>query len=149
MAAGGYQRKELRKLCDWLRDEARPNLIVLSNMLIGGCVPELKKETGAPVLVTLQGDDIFLRDLPEPYQSQALAEIRRLVADVDGFIVHSRYYADMMADYFEIPAAKLHITPLGVDTADFAEFFISARRAKRVATKTASADHRLLGAAGA
>jgi glycosyltransferase involved in cell wall biosynthesis len=106
-------------LCRWLKDEVRPRLVVLTNMLIAGCVPAVKKDTSAPVLVTLQGDDIFLRDLPEPYKSQAFAEIRRLVDHVDGFIVNSRYYADFMADYLGIPAEKFHLTPLGIDTDDF------------------------------
>jgi glycosyltransferase involved in cell wall biosynthesis len=115
----GFQRKEIRRLCRWLKDEVRPRLVVLTNMLIAGCVPAIKRETSAPVLVTLQGDDIFLRDLQEPYKSQAFAEIHKLVAEVDGFIVNSRYYADFMADYLGIPAAKFHITPLGIDTGDF------------------------------
>mgnify|MGYP003297094405 CR=1 FL=1 len=33
-----------------------------------------------PVVVTLQGDDIFLRDLPEPQRSEALAELNERVA---------------------------------------------------------------------
>jgi glycosyltransferase involved in cell wall biosynthesis len=82
-------------------------------------VPSIKQHTSAPVLVTLQGDDIFLEDLPEPFKSQAFAEIRKLVRHVDGFIVNSRYYADFMADYFGIPPEKFHITPLGIDTEDF------------------------------
>jgi glycosyltransferase involved in cell wall biosynthesis len=118
----GFQRKEVRKLCDWLAKSVRPDLINLSNMLIGGCVPALKKKLRVPILATLQGDDIFLEELPEPYKSRALAEIRRLVTDVDGFIVYSRYYADFMADYFAIPPEKIHITPLGIDTRDFQEF---------------------------
>ncbi len=118
----GHQRKEVRKLCRWLADSVRPHLINLSNMLIAGCVPALKKELDIPVLVTLQGDDVFLDELTEPYKSQAFTEIRRLAEDVDGFVVHSRYYADFMADYFNVPREKFHITPLAIDTTDFAEF---------------------------
>jgi len=115
----GYQRKEVKKLVRWLRRHIRPNLFNLSNMLIAGCVPALKESFSAPVLVTLQGDDIFLDDLPEPQKSQAFAEIRKLVRHVDAFLVFSRYYADFMGDYFGIPAEKLHIVPLGIDTRQF------------------------------
>jgi glycosyltransferase involved in cell wall biosynthesis len=115
----GYQKRELRRLCFWLRDHVQPKLVVLTNMLIAGCVPRIKAETGAPVLVTLQGDDIYLEDLPEPYKQQAFDEIRKLVDEVDGFIVNSRYYAEFMGDYFGIPADKFHIVPLGIDTDDF------------------------------
>ncbi len=118
----GHQRKEVRRLCKWLRDSIKPNLINLSNMLIAGCVPALKKQLGVPVLVTLQGDDVFLDELPEPHKSQAFDEIRRLADDVDGFITHSRYYADFMAGYLGVPRDKFHITPLAIDTTDFAPF---------------------------
>ena len=88
-------------------------------MLIGGCIPALKERLRVPVLVTLQGDDIFLDSLPEPFRSRAFTEIHRLVAEVDGFLVHSRYYAEFMRDYFSIPADRLHVVPLGIDTSDF------------------------------
>lgn len=116
----GYQKKEVRRLVHWLERSARPQLVVLTNMLIAGCVPEIRRRLKIPVLVTLQGDDIFLDELPEPYKGQAFTEIRRLVEEVDGFIVHSRYYADFMADYFSIPHDKLHHVRLGLDTDDFA-----------------------------
>ncbi|MEQ8786004.1 MAG: glycosyltransferase family 4 protein [Pirellulaceae bacterium] len=116
----GFQKRELRRLCLWLRDHVKPDLVVLSNMLIAGCVPQVKRETGAPVLVTLQGDDIFLEELPEPFKQQAFEEIRKLVEEVDGFIVNSRYYAEFMGDYFGIGAEKFHIVPLGIDTDDYA-----------------------------
>lgn len=115
----GYQRKELRRLCRWLQRTSHPDLVNLSNMLIGGCVREIKRTLGMPVLVTLQGDDVFLDELPEPFRSQAFDEIRRLVADVDGFLVHSRYYRDFMADYFRIPLRKFYIVPLGIDLRGF------------------------------
>ena len=117
----GYQRKEVKRLCSWLHSE-QPGLVNLTNMLIGGCVPAIKSRLKAPVLVTLQGDDIFLDQLVEPYRSQALAEIRRLVQDVDGFVVFSRYYADYLGDLFDIPEKKLQLVPLGVDTEDYESF---------------------------
>jgi glycosyltransferase involved in cell wall biosynthesis len=69
--------------------------------------------------VTLQGDDIFLSGLPEPYQSQALGEIRRLAGYIDAYITHSQFYADHMADYLGLDRDKIHIIPLGIETRDF------------------------------
>src|SRR5215510_15125771 len=82
----GFQKKEVERLAEWLSGDLRPDVIVFSNMLTAGCVPEIKRRMNIPVVVTLQGDDIFLRGLPEPYQSQALSEIRRLADQIDGFI---------------------------------------------------------------
>ena len=117
--ATGHQRKEVRRLCSWLAGPARPQLVVLTNMLIGGFIPQLKRELAVPLVVTLQGDDVFLEFLPEPYRSQALAEIRRLVAHVDGFLVHSRDYAEFMAEYFSIPRERIRRVPLGLDLRGF------------------------------
>ncbi|HIA20227.1 MAG TPA: glycosyltransferase family 1 protein, partial [Planctomycetaceae bacterium] len=120
--SAGYQRKEVKRLCHWLQHSVHPNLINLSNMLIAGSVPAMKSRLQVPVLVTLQGDDIFLDQLIEPYRSQALKEIRRLVKEVDGFLVFSNYYAEYLGDLFEIPASKLELVPLGLDTADYESF---------------------------
>jgi glycosyltransferase involved in cell wall biosynthesis len=92
---------------------------VLSNALVAGCVPELKSTLKCPVLVTLQGDDIFLDSLPEPYKSRAFEEIRRLSHEIDGFLTHSRYYAEFMADYLDLPPEKFHQVLLGIDVRDF------------------------------
>lgn len=115
----GYQRREVLKLSNWLAHSVRPDVVALSNILIAGCIPQLKRTLGTPIFVTLQGDDIFLESLPEPYRRQALGEIRRLVDSVDGFLVHSKFYADRMGAYLGIPAEKLHLVPLGVDTNGF------------------------------
>jgi glycosyltransferase involved in cell wall biosynthesis len=115
----GFQRKEVERLVEWLAHSGHPDVIHLSNILTAGCVPLLRERMKAQVVVTLQGDDIFLRDLPEPYQSQALAEVRRLVPHVAAFVVNSKYYADFMAEYLSIPREKIHIVPLGVETAEF------------------------------
>lgn len=117
----GFQRKEVERLAAWLSGDSKPQIIVFSNMLTAGCVPAIKRRLNVPVVVTLQGDDIFLQDLVEPYKSQALGEIRRLLPQIDGFIVNSRYYADFMADYLGAPREKFEIVPLGVDTHDFAD----------------------------
>lgn len=115
----GFQRKEVERLVEWLAASGQPNVIHLSNILTAGCVPLLRERMQAQVVVTLQGDDIFLRDLPEPFQSQALAEVRRLVPHIGAFIVNSRYYAEFMTDYLTIPREKMHIVPLGIEVAEF------------------------------
>ena len=115
----GNQKKEVKRLVRWLQHEVQPDLVVFTNMLIGGCIPYLKETLNVPTLVTLQGDDIFLKELTEPFQSDALKEIYKLVDQVDGFISHSQFYAEAMSDYLRIPREKIHITPLGIDTHDF------------------------------
>jgi len=115
----GYQAAEVAKICQWLRTSSHPDLVIFSNFLIAGCIPHLRRELNVPVLVTLQGDDVFLEYLPEPYKSQTFGEMRRLVPQVDAFLTHSRYYADFMSRYIGIPRDKFRVVPLGIDTRGF------------------------------
>ncbi|NOY00822.1 MAG: glycosyltransferase family 4 protein [Verrucomicrobia bacterium] len=118
MARGesGYQRKEVARLMKWLKEEAKPDLVVLSNLLIGGVIPSIKRELGIPVVVNLQGDDVFLNDLIAPYKEQVITEMQRLASEVDGFLVFNEPYAKVMGDLLDIPAEKFHLTKLGIDT---------------------------------
>ncbi len=120
--SAGYQKKEVRRLVSWLCDQAHPDLVILTNVLIAGFVGDLKQKLQVPVVVTLQGDDIFLESLTEPWKSQALELISRLDPQIDAYLVHSRFYADAMAGYLGLSRDKMHITPLGIDTRDFADF---------------------------
>src|SRR4029453_11670519 len=115
----GFQRKRGEGRAEWLTGDLHPDVIVFSNILTAGCVPEIKRRMNVPVVVTLQGDDIFLRGLPEPHHRQALAEIRKLIGQIDGFIANSQFYADHMAEYLGIPRERIEIVPLGIDTRDF------------------------------
>ena len=116
--AHGNQRKEVRKLCRYLA-MTKPHLLVFSNILIGGCIEEIKKRVGARVLVTLQGDDVFLESLPETFKRKALAEIEKIGEHVDGFVVHSEFYRDYIGDYLKLDKQKFHVTPLGIELHDF------------------------------
>ncbi|HKI33054.1 MAG TPA: glycosyltransferase family 4 protein [Gemmataceae bacterium] len=111
----GHQRKEVAKLVGWLKDEIKPEVVNLTNVLLSGMVHELKRELGVPVLGTLQGDDIFLDALPEPYRGRALALIRDHCREMDGFIATSGYYADFMATYLGIPRERIHVVYPGLN----------------------------------
>lgn len=115
----GNQRKEVKRLCRWLKEKSRPDVMIFSNILIGGCLPALKRELQVKTLVTLQGDDIFLESLPEKYKQKCIESIAALVPFVDQFLSHSHFYADAMSDYLSIPREKIVVTPLGIDTQDF------------------------------
>ena len=97
MLAGhqGPLKSEVNRLCQWLESQ-RPDLINLSNLLIAGCVSELKRRLNVPVLVTLQGDDLFLDQLPEEFRTQVIQQLRNIAGLVDGFIVNSRFYGQKM-----------------------------------------------------
>jgi glycosyltransferase involved in cell wall biosynthesis len=111
----GPIRKEAAKLADWLAAEVKPDILNLSNAMIVGMVPHVKRKVKAPILVTLQGDDIFLDALIEPYRTQAMQLLRDLCGEVDGFLSTSAYYADHMASYLGINRQKIHVVYPGLN----------------------------------
>ena len=115
----GHQRKEVRRLVDWLKTQSRPDVVNFSNLLIAGCAPSIKRELGVPIVVTLQGDDVFLDDLPDPYRQQVIAEMQSLAACIDRFVVHSDFYAEKMRQYFDIPGDRIDVVPLGISLDGF------------------------------
>lgn len=115
----GFQRKEVARLVHWLKEVVKPDLICLTNLLVGGCIPALKRELNVPVLVTIQGDDVFLDELQPPWREKVLAEMQALARAADGFLTFSAFYRDLMAETLTVPPEKFHLTPLGVHVEEF------------------------------
>ncbi len=114
----GQQKKELAKLVKWLKDSYQPDLVQLTNSMFVGFAREMKKVLDVPILCALQGEDIFLEDLIEPYKSQALKLLQARAAEVDGYIAPCQYYTDFMADYLDIPPNKIDVVPLGLNLSE-------------------------------
>jgi len=114
----GNQRKEIDKLIEFVTADAPPDVVNIPYTLLIGLAAPLKRALGRPVVVTLQGEDLFLDALPEPYRAEALDLVRAQVADVDLFIAVSDYYARFMRDYLCIPESKMRVATLGVNTKD-------------------------------
>lgn len=110
----GLQRKELDKLTDWLAAEVRPEVVVLTNALLSGLVSSVKHALGVPVLVTLQGDDLFLDALPAEARRRCIDLIWANDRDVAGYIATSQFYADYMADYLGIDRDKIDVVLPGI-----------------------------------
>lgn len=117
----GRQRKELEKLVAWLKNDFRPDLVHLSFVMFLGFAHRLRAELGVPVVCSLQGDDIFLEELEEPYRGQAHALIRAHQSDVAAFIAPCHAYANAMSELMGLERSKIHVARLGIRTRDFAD----------------------------
>lgn len=111
----GFQKKEIEKLLEWLAHEGAPDVISLPYTLLLGLAKPIKEALNRPVCCTLQGEDLFLDGLHEPYRSQAKDLIRANVEHVDAFIAVSEYYADFMPGYLGIPPERIRVVPLGIN----------------------------------
>lgn len=106
---------EIRELVQFITAELRPDVVIFSNALLSGVVPELRRLWNGRLLCLIQGDDIFLQDLQEPWRASALQLIHDNCKHFDGFLTHSRYYADFMADYLSLDRSLFHSVPLIVE----------------------------------
>ena len=115
----GYQLKEIRKLSawlnEWLRHEAPPDLVTLPNSLLIGLARPVRETLHRPVCCTLQGEELFLSQLREPYRTQSLQLIRAKIHDVDGFVAVSRYSAGYWIGELGIAENQMHVVPLGIN----------------------------------
>ena len=111
----GFQHKEIEKLTDWARHESPPDVISLPYTLLLGLAKPIKDTLNRPVCCTLQGEDLFLDGLQEPYKSEAMDLIRQSIKHVDVFISVSDYYAEFMPGYLGIPREKIRVVPLGIN----------------------------------
>lgn len=114
-ADDGPQREQYEELATYLADELKPDVICFSNALLAGALPALRRKFPGPILCTLQGDDIFLDGLNEPYRSEVMSRLKKLTGLFDGFVTHSRFYCDHMGRYLDIPAEKFRLLPLSID----------------------------------
>lgn len=110
----GFQAKELAKLVDWLRDDFRPDVVHLTNSMFAGFAKSLKSELGVPVVCSLQGEDLFLNQLREPWKTRVRELLAERARDVDAFQVNSAWYADFMAGYLKCDRNRMFVVPLGL-----------------------------------
>ena len=115
----GHQRKELDKLVHWLRDQPHPDVLDISNSMLIAIAGPLKAALGCPIACTLQGENVFMEGLLEPYRSRAKELIRSHLSHVDSFVAVSDYCAGYMCRFLGIPGAKMHVVPLGVNVDRF------------------------------
>ena len=111
----GFQRKEIDKLLDWLRTEPPFDVVSLPYTLLIGLAEPLKRTLKAAVCCTLQGEDLFLDGIGEPYKSESLKLIQSAAQHVEAFLPVSRYYQDYMPGYLGLPREKMRLVPLGIN----------------------------------
>ena len=138
----GVLRKEFDKLLEWIADEPVPDIVNLPNSLLISLAAPLARALKRPIVCTLQGEDLFLDGLVEPYRTRAIDLIRRQVVDVDAFLSVSEYYVPVMSDMLAIPRERMAVVPLGISMEGY------ARReeggARRVVRLRSCYDHRLV-----
>ena len=112
--AEGPLEKESRRLFGYLEEQPKPDVAVITNTMLSGLAPQLKKELGSAVLCQVQGEDGFIGAMNEPYRSQAEELIRENAKSVELFVSPNESYAETMVQYLDIPEEKMRVVRTGL-----------------------------------
>lgn len=111
----GNQADDLDALIKWLRENFNPDIVHLSNALLLGMAPKLKKVLGASVICSLQDEDEWLDEMRQPWQDEAWMKILRNADHTDAFISVSKYFKGLILSKIKLPEDKIHIVHNSVD----------------------------------
>ena len=117
----GRQAKELDRLIEWLLARDPPDVICLSNALLMGLVPALKRRLRAPVICILQDEDIFLDALDDPFREEVWEILTQRAREVDTFIAVSEYYRRVMIDRLRLPPQHVTVVHPAIETEVYGE----------------------------
>ena len=115
----GRQRKEVAKLAAWLASDVRPDVVHLSNVLLLGLARTIRAATGAAIVCSFSGEDVFIDAISEPHRSRLGDLLRERAADVDRFVAFNRFNAEFMGGRLAVPPERVAVIPHGVDLAAF------------------------------
>ncbi|MBX3449800.1 MAG: glycosyltransferase family 4 protein [Planctomycetaceae bacterium] len=95
--------------------QLKPDVVCFSNVMIAVALRGIRSAFTGPAIGVLQGDDVFLDGLIEPYRSRSLDLIRGHMGEFDGFISHSEYNRQHMANMLQFDPSRCRLLPLAID----------------------------------
>lgn len=115
----GKQHEELERMVSWIADHYKPDIIHISNALLNGIAPRLKKVLNVPIVCSLQDEDIWIDPMEDVYQKQSWDLMEANSEYIDAYIGVSDYYSKLILQKMNIPAEKVHSLHIGVDPSDY------------------------------
>ncbi len=115
----GNQKEELERLVDWLVDEAKPDVVHLSNALLLGLAHRIKQRMNVAVVCSLQDEDVWVDAMDDHYRQKVWDLMSERGKDVDIFIPVSNFFAAEIHKRMVIHESKMIPVHIGVDTEDY------------------------------
>lgn len=111
----GKQQKEIDRLTDWMASlPDKPEVVIVSNILLAGLAPAIKQKLDAKVVCLLQDEEDFLDMLPKVFSDRAWQLVSEQSAAFDLFISVSEFYKRRLARRVEIDPQKMIAMPMGL-----------------------------------
>ena len=90
--------ENMKQLIDWVKQSEKPDIIQLSSSLLLGIAKELKKETGIPIVCSLQDEEVWIDSLKSEFVEKAWKGVSDNAKYVDRFITTSYYYQQIVKE---------------------------------------------------
>jgi len=114
----GPLKKEILRLADFLKTY-RPDVIHLTNSMLAGLAPALRRELSVPVFCSLQGEDYYLEHLPAPFPEQCFDELARQAKAIDVMVAPCRSQALTLGPRLGRDPAGIPVVLPGIAVQDF------------------------------
>lgn len=111
----GHHAPEVDRLVAWLRDEGKPDVIVLSTLLLAGLAGPLRRLLDVPVVVFAQDEDVWLDSLESPYNVRCWDALRNTTGDLEAILAVSKTYASFIASRLDLDNGKVFCVYPGID----------------------------------
>jgi glycosyltransferase involved in cell wall biosynthesis len=106
-AKDGPLAKEVNKVIDWFKEHGKPDVLLLSTVLLAGVGRAVREELGIPVLSFLQGEDGFLDSLLPEFRKDGWGLIGADARELDGCISPSPFFANLMGQRLSLVPEKI------------------------------------------
>jgi glycosyltransferase involved in cell wall biosynthesis len=106
-AKDGPLTKEVDKVVDWFKGHGKPDVLLLSTVLLAGIGRAVREELGISVLSFLQGEDGFLDSLLPEFRKDAWELIGADARTLGGCISPSLFFANLIGQRLGMDPEKI------------------------------------------
>jgi len=115
----GHQAHEVQRLCDWIREEEQPDVVIMSNGLLAGLGASIRAECKVKVIGTLQSELHFIDGLDVAHRDHVWALLADSLRQLDGIVAVSDYCQREVSQRSGLAADRITVLRNGLDLAPF------------------------------
>lgn len=106
-------------MVDWMQEHCNPDVIHLSNALLLGLSKKLKEKLKAPIICTLQDEDVWVDVMSDKSRNAVWKLMEENAAYVDRFISVSDYFTKVIHEKMHLPENQVSSIHIGVDPNEY------------------------------